>query len=203
MSPSSKSADPAPGPDPLVIFESWYAEAERRKLEFFDAFSLATATRAGKPSVRTVLFKGLWQGRVRFVTNYDSRKGRELTDNPLAAAVFFWPALGRQVRFEGPVTRASAEDSDRYFASRDRESQLGAWASDQSRAIATRAELEARLEAARVRFADGPVPRPAHWGLLELEPERVELWQNGAHRLHDRFAYERRGDVWSVERLAP
>ncbi len=203
MSDSSKSGGHDPGPDPLVIFERWYADAERQKLDFFDAFSLATATRAGMPSVRTVLFKGLCQGRVRFVTNYESRKGRELTDNPHAAAVFFWPRLGRQVRFEGRVTRSSEADSDRYFASRDRESQLGAWASDQSRPIATRAELEARLEAVRARFAGGPVPRPPHWGLLELEPERVELWENGAHRLHDRFAYERRGDAWSVARLAP
>jgi pyridoxamine 5'-phosphate oxidase len=203
MSEFSKSSERDPGADPIVVFESWYAEAKRKNLEFFDAFSLATATRSGKPSVRTVLFKGLWQGRVRFVTNYDSRKGRELNDNPAAAAVFFWPGLARQVRFEGRVTRAAAEASDRYFASRDRESQLGAWASDQSRPIATRADLEARLEATRARFADGAVPRPPHWGLLELEPERIELWQSGEHRLHDRFAYERRGAVWSVERLAP
>lgn len=203
MSQPSKSADREPGPDPLVVFSSWYAEAERQKLPFFDAFSLATATPAGKPSARIVLFKGLWHGRIRFVTNYDSRKGRELTDNPFAAAVFFWPALGRQVRFEGRVTRAEEAASDAYFASRDRESQLGAWASDQSRPIATRAELEARLQGARERFAGGAVPRPPHWGLLELEPERVELWENGPHRLHDRFVYEARGDGWSVERLAP
>jgi pyridoxamine 5'-phosphate oxidase len=203
MSQPSKSTDAPPGADPLLVFQSWYDEARLKNLEFFDAFSLATATRDGVPSVRIVLFKGLRHGRVSFVTNYESRKGRELADNPRAAAAFFWPGLARQVRFEGSVRRATDDESDRYFAGRDRESQLGAWASDQSCAIASRAELEQRLADANARFAQGPVPRPAHWGLLELEPTRVELWQSGPHRLHDRFAYDRVGDGWRIERLAP
>jgi pyridoxamine 5'-phosphate oxidase len=200
----SANLDPeAPGPDPLLLFESWYAEASRVESAPADAFSLATADASGQPAVRVVLYKGLAGGKLRFVTNLGSRKARDLTDNPRAALAFYWPTLGRQVRMEGRVTPASEADSERYFAARDRESQLGAWASDQSRPIESRAVLDARLEEARQRFDGRAVERPRHWGMLELEPERVELWLGGAHRLHDRFLYERTPDGWRSQRLAP
>jgi pyridoxamine 5'-phosphate oxidase len=150
-----------------------------------------------------VLYKGMRDGALRFVTNYQSRKGEELAKNPHAALVFFWPALDRQVRMEGRVERASDEESDEYFASRNRESQLGAWASQQSRPIGSRAELAVAFERARVRFAGEPVARPPHWGILHFVPESVELWIGGAHRLHDRFLYQRDGSAWRVQRLMP
>jgi len=168
-----------------------------------DAFALATATPDGRPSVRIVLFKGMRDGALRFVTNYESRKGQELAANPHAALTFFWPALDRQVRMEGRVTRASAEESDRYFASRDRESQLGAWASQQSRPVASRAEITAAMERTRARFAGRAVERPPHWGVLHFVPELVELWISAAGRMHDRFLYQRAGTAWRVQRLMP
>jgi pyridoxamine 5'-phosphate oxidase len=200
----SANLDPeAPGPDPLLLFESWYAEASRVESETADAFALATVDATGQPSVRIVLFKGLAAGKLRFVTNLGSRKAKDLEQNPRAAVVFFWPKLGRQVRMEGRAAEAAGAKSDAYFASRGRESQLGAWASDQSRPIESRAALEARFEAAQRRFDGRPVQRPPHWGMLELEPTRVELWLGGAHRLHDRFLYERTADGWRCERLSP
>jgi pyridoxamine 5'-phosphate oxidase len=137
------------------------------------------------------------------VTNYASRKGEELAGNPRAAVVFHWPELDRQVRMEGRVARASERESDEYFATRDRESQLAAWASAQSQPIATRSELETSLDHARARFEGRPVERPPFWGMLCLVVSRVELWLSRAHRLHDRFAYERSGGGWRVTRLAP
>lgn len=193
----------APGPEPLLLFQSWYEEAARVEAGPADAFALATTDASGQPAVRIVLFKGLAAGKLRFVTNLDSRKAHDLAANPRAAVVFFWPKLGRQVRMEGRVVPASAAESDRYFAGRDRESQLGAWASDQSRPIDSRATLEGRLEEARKRFEGRDVERPPHWGMLELEPARVELWLGGAHRLHDRFSYERTADGWRIQRLSP
>jgi pyridoxamine 5'-phosphate oxidase len=192
-----------PGPDPLVVFEAWQRSAVEQRLPAPDAFALATATPDGRPSVRTVLYKGMRNGAVRLVTNYESRKGVELLHNPHAALMFFWPALERQVRMEGTVAPASADESDAYFAGRDRESQLGAWASQQSRPIASRAELDAALARARERFEGRPVERPPHWGVLHFVPERVELWCSGPHRLHDRFLYEREGAGWRVQRLMP
>jgi pyridoxamine 5'-phosphate oxidase len=192
-----------PGSDPLVVFEAWQRSAVERGLPAPDAFALATATTDGRPSVRTVLYKGLRNGAVRLVTNYESRKGVELSHNPYAALMFFWPALERQVRMEGKVERASAAESDEYFAGRDRESQLGAWASQQSRPLASRAALEAELTRVSERFQGRSVERPPHWGVLHFVPARVELWCGGAHRLHDRFLYERDGASWRVERLMP
>jgi pyridoxamine 5'-phosphate oxidase len=202
MNQGTPSAE-APGPDPLGIFLEWQRAAVERGLPAPDAFALATATADGRPSVRIVLFKGLVDGALRLVTNYQSRKGEEITHNPRAALVFFWPALDRQVRMEGRIEPAPASESDAYFAARDRESQLGAWASAQSRAIESRAELLGELERVRARFDGGPVPRPPHWGILKLVPERVELWLGGQHRLHDRFVYTREGANWRIERLSP
>ena len=202
MNQATPSAE-APGPDPLGIFLEWQRTAVERGLPAPDAFALATATADGRPSVRIVLFKGLVDGALRLVTNYQSHKGEEVTHNPHGALVFFWPALERQVRMEGPIEPASASESDAYFAARDRESQLGAWASAQSRPIGSRADLLAELERVRARFDGGPVPRPPHWGILKLVPVRVELWLGGQHRLHDRFVYTRDGAGWRIERLSP
>lgn len=191
------------GPDPLAIFRAWYAEAAEKKLPAPDALALATATSDGKPSVRMVLYKGFEGGRLCLVTNYESRKARELAQNPWAALVFYWPGLDRQVRMEGRVERAPAAMSDRYFAGRDRESQLGAWASVQSRPVASRAELEAALLRERARWEGREVERPPHWGMLLLEPLRVEFWLSAPHRLHDRFAYDTTDAGWAITRLSP
>ena len=196
-------SDESPGTDPLAIFLAWQAEAVKRGGAMPDAFALATATREGRPSVRTVLFKGVLDGAVRLVTNYDSRKGHELSDNPHGALVFFWPVLDRQVRMEGRLERAPATESDAYFAKRDHESQLGAWASAQSQPVPSRAALLEELARVRARFEGAPVPRPPHWGVVHLIPERIELWLGGAHRLHDRFAYTRDGAGWRCQRLMP
>jgi len=193
----------SPGENPLLLFERWYSEAQAAGTGHADAFALATADGQGRPAVRIVLYKGLEGGKLRLVTNLESRKARDLAENPRAALVFFWPTLMRQVRMEGRVETAPAAESDAYFATRDRASQLGAWASDQSRPLASRAELEAALDAARQRFEGRPVERPPHWGMLHFVPDQVELWLAGPHRLHDRFLYRRVADGWSSERLAP
>lgn len=200
---SSTQCEGSPGADPLAVFVAWQARAVERGGLMPDAFALATATADGRPSVRTVLFKGVLDGAVRLVTNYDSRKGREFLENPHGALMFFWPVLDRQVRMEGRLERAPADESDAYFASRDRESQLGAWASAQSQPVESRAALLTALDRVRERFEGAPVPRPPHWGVVHLIPERVELWLGGAHRLHDRFDYTRDGDGWRCQRLMP
>jgi pyridoxamine 5'-phosphate oxidase len=191
------------GSDPLAIFEAWYTDAVERKVPSADAMTLATATLDGRPSARTVLYKGLLDGGVCFVSNYTSTKGRELAQNPRAALVFFWPALNRQVRFEGHAERASASWSDRYFAGRARGSQIGAWASAQSQEIESRAALEARIAETEARFEGQPVARPPFWGGYRLVPERVEFWLGQDARLHDRFSYQRSGTLWAVARLSP
>jgi pyridoxamine 5'-phosphate oxidase len=191
------------GPEPLSVFEAWFAEARLLDPRFADAMTLATASADGRPSARTVLYKGLNEGRVCFVSNYGSSKGRELAQNPRAALVFFWAGLNRQVRFEGRAEPAPAEWSDRYFAARARSSQIGAWASAQSESIASREVLEARIRQTEARFAGQPVPRPPFWGGYFLLPERVEFWLDQDARLHDRFSYQRAGAAWSVVRLSP
>lgn len=191
------------GPDPLTVFESWFAEAHAQDPRFADAMTLATASPDGRPSARTVLYKGLSDGAVCFVTNYGSIKGQELERNPRAALVFFWSALNRQVRIEGSVERTPAAWSDHYFAARARSSQIGAWASAQSQVIASRDQLEARIAQAEARFVNQPVPRPPFWGGYRLQPERVEFWLGQDARLHDRYSYRRSPSGWAVERLSP
>lgn len=165
--------------------------------------TLATATAEGRPSARTVLYKGLLDGAVCFVTNYDSTKGHELLDNPRAALVFFWATLNRQVRIEGRTEQAPASWSDRYFAARARGSQIGAWASKQSSVIDSRGVLEQRLHDAEARFEGQPVPRPDYWGGFRLIPERIEFWLGQDARLHDRYSYRASEAGWQLSRLSP
>lgn len=164
---------------------------------------LATATPDGVPSARFVLVKEVGPDGFYVYTNYLSRKARELDANASAALCFHWPEIGVQFRVEGRAERASDERSDAYFGSRPRDSRLGAWASDQSRAIASRAELLARFEEVKARFGEGPIPRPAHWGGYRIVADRIEHWVNGEHRLHDRIVYVRNPTGWHAERLAP
>lgn len=191
------------GPDPLAIFEAWFAEAHALDPRFADAMTLATATLDGRPSARTVLYKGLHDGAVCFVTNYESRKGLELLDNPQAALVFFWAGMNRQVRLEGRAAPASSDWSERYFAARARSSQIGAWASAQSRVIASRDVLEARIAEVEARFEGQPVARPPFWGGFGLVPERIEFWLGQDARLHDRHLYTHDDRGWTHSRLSP
>jgi pyridoxamine 5'-phosphate oxidase len=190
-------------PDPLTTLVRWHADARACGESEPDAMTLATATPDGRPSARIVLFKGVTAGKIQFVTNYASRKGRELDRNPAVALVFYWIGSQRQVRLEGRALRAASADSDRYFRSRPRESQLAAWASDQSEPVESRAALEARYAAALERFAGISVERPPHWGLYDVTPEVVEFWSSRPHRLHDRVRFTLSGSSWRRERLFP
>ena len=189
-------------PDPLRQFELWFAAAGAAGLPAPEAMALATATPDGRPSARMVLLKSADERGFAFHTNYESRKGVELAANPRAALLFHRQPLGRQVRVEGAVERMSAEDSQAYFRTRPLESRLAAWASPQSRPLADRAELE-RLYAEVVERFGEDVPLPPSWGGLRLVPDAYEFWQHGDDRLHDRIRYERVGDGWSRQRLAP
>lgn len=190
-------------PDPIVQFGKWLEEALAEGLMLPNTMTLATATPEGRPSARMVLLKGFDHEGFVFFTNYESRKARELSANPYAALVFYWARLERQVRVEGRVERVSAEDSDEYFASRPLESRLGAWASQQSAPLASRAELEERVAALEEQYASGEVPRPPHWGGWLVRPVSIELWQGRPNRLHDRFLYTRSDDGWDRVRLYP
>jgi pyridoxamine 5'-phosphate oxidase len=189
--------------DPLALLRRWYAEAQAAGPRA-DAMTLATATPDGRPSARIVLLKGIEDDGVTFFTNYESRKGRELQANPHAALVLLWPAIDRQVRLVGAVQRLGAHESDAYFATRPRGSQLGAWASRQSEPLRDRAQLDERLAQAEARYADGTVPRPPQWGGFRLVPREIEFWQGRPDRLHDRFAYVRAANgEWTRSRLSP
>jgi len=195
----------APGPEPLSVLNAWYDEAVRRGDPMPDAMTLATASADGRPSARIVLYKGLQRGAVLFVTNYASRKARELAQNPRAAVVMHFPLMERQVRLEGRVEKATAAESEAYFRSRPRGSQLGAWASPQSQPIASRAQLDALAHGVEQRFAGQDVALPDFWGGYLVFPESVELWMGRKDRLHDRFLYTRPSDAapWTIARLAP
>jgi pyridoxamine 5'-phosphate oxidase len=189
--------------DPFRQFASWFEEARRQEHDP-TAMSIATVDEQGRPAVRMVLLKGLDGRGFVFFTNYRSRKGKELTANPRAAMVFYWPTLNRQVRVDGLVERVSSNESDAYFASRPPDSRLAAVASPQSEIIASRLDLEARFAAATARFPDAGMGRPAHWGGYRVIPETIEFWQGRPNRLHDRLRYERRPDAsWARVRLAP
>ncbi len=191
-------------PDPIRQFQRWFDEASGAGLIEPNAMTLATATRDGRPSARMVLLKGFDARGFVFYSNYESRKGGELEQNPQAALVFFWVELERQVRVEGRVERATAQESDAYFASRPLGSQIGAWVSDQSRVIAGRAPLERRAAELDAEYMGKEVPRPPHWGGYRVVPDAIGFWQGRPSRLHDRLCYRRQTDgSWIVERLSP
>jgi pyridoxamine 5'-phosphate oxidase len=190
-------------PDPYILFRQWYDEATAAEPGLPDAMSLATATKAGRPSVRMVLLKEFGPAGLVFYTNVGSQKGREITENPFGAVCLFWKSLNRQIRAEGPLTRVSDAQSDAYFAGRPRASQLGAWASDQSRPLSERAELVARMQAAEQKYDGQIVPRPPYWIGFRLVPEKLEFWQDVPNRLHDRLVYRPSGNSWTTERLYP
>ena len=188
--------------DPMRQFEAWFERAVA-EVPLVDAMTLATVDAAGAPDARMVLLKGFGADGFRFFSNYSSAKGEQLAGEPRAALVVYWRELDRQVRARGEVDRLSGEDSDTYFASRARDSRLGAWASPQSQPIESRDELDRRVGEAEGRFAAGDVPRPEHWGGYLLRPHTVEFWQGQVGRLHDRFRYRREGGAWRIDRLAP
>src|SRR3954462_13970500 len=189
--------------DPFRQFEKWFQEAEAAKIPEPNAMTLATATREGRPSARTVLLKGLDGRGFVFFSNYESRKGRELHENPNATLLFPWLVLERQVIVEGTVSKVPREESEAYFHSRPRASQLAAWVSQQSSIISGRTVLEDSMKMLEQKYAGREVPLPPHWGGWRLVPETVEFWQGRRSRMHDRLRYRREKDGWVIERLAP
>jgi len=191
-------------PDPITQFEWWYREALTTGMLEPNAMTLATATADGKPSARIVLLKDFDERGFTFFTNYESRKGAELEQNPRAALVFWWDVMERQVRIEGRVSRVEPELSDEYFGSRPLGSRLGAWASRQSSILSSRSELEQRLAVMEAKYVGGEVPRPPHWGGYRVSPDAFEFWQGRPSRLHDRIVYVRQEDgSWKIQRLSP
>lgn len=191
-------------PDPVAMFRRWFDAAVDSGLHEPNAMVVTTVSGDGRPSSRMVLLKGIDERGFVFYSNYESRKGLEIAQNPVVSLLFPWHDLQRQVRVEGTVTSVSAEESAAYFAARPREAQVGAWASPQSREVASRAELDELYQAAWSRFEGEDVPLPPHWGGYRVSPEAVEFWQGRKGRLHDRLVYRREGDArWVVARLAP
>lgn len=189
--------------NPFIQFEKWFKEALDAQLFEPNVMTLATADLSGRPSARILLLKGFDENGFVFFTNYDSKKGKELAENPQAAMVFFWGDLERQVRIEGTITKVEAEESTDYFHSRPKGSQIGATASTQSSVIPNREVLEERVAALTEEFSEKEVPRPANWGGYRLKPDLIEFWQGRSSRLHDRINYESVDGSWSINRLAP
>jgi pyridoxamine 5'-phosphate oxidase len=188
--------------DPIVQFRSWLDAADAAGIALPNAMALATADTSGRPSVRHVLLRGIDSGFV-FYTNFESRKGRQLQENPRAALVLFWRELDRQMSATGDVAAISDDEADAYFATRPHDAQVGAWASRQSAVLSERDELESGIERIEARFAGGDVPRPPFWGGFRLVPDAVEFWQGREHRLHDRFRYTKDAEGWRLDRLYP
>ncbi len=190
--------------NPLHQFKVWWDDAQSRGFTDADAVTLATATRDGIPSARMVLLKRHDDRGLVFFTNYESHKGKELIDNPRACIVAFWATLHRQIRVVGTISKVTREESESYFRTRPRGSQIGAWASKQSQVLETRALLDAQVEELERAYAGKDVPLPPHWGGFRLSPTSVEFWQGRDSRLHDRLRYTRRADAsWRIERLSP
>jgi len=200
-----KSRDFTESDDPLVLFEAWFAEAKTAELNDPEAMALATVDATGLPDVRVVLMKEASERGFVFYTNEESAKGGELTSNPKAALVMHWKSIRRQVRVRGPVERVSAAEADAYFASRSRPSQIGAWASEQSRPLDRRETFEARVAEVEKRFDGKEVTRPPHWGGYRIVPVQIEFWMDRPYRLHDRVRFTRDapGSAWSRTRLYP
>lgn len=189
--------------DPFALFDEWFADARSSELNDPNAMALATADGAGRPSVRMVLLKGHGPHGFVFYTNEQSLKGEQLAANPQAALLFHWKSLRRQVRVEGAVERVPAAEADVYFATRSRDSQLGAWASDQSRPLSRRSTFERRFEEISAKFEGVAVPRPPHWGGYRVAPDRIEFWIDRPHRLHERRLFVRDGGGWAERLLYP
>ncbi len=202
--PTDSYEEAIPGADPFTIFEAWFAEAKASEPNDPNAMALATATPGAAPSVRMVLLKGHGPDGFVFYTNFESRKGGELAVNPQVALLFHWKSLRRQVRIEGTIKEVTPAEADAYFASRHPESRLGSAASDQSRTLPSRDVYVARVEALRVQYADGSVPRPAHWSGYRVTPHAIEFWQDRTYRLHERRRFTREdGSDWTSSLLYP
>ena len=193
----------APFDEPFQRFQNWFEEARQKEPNDPNAMAVATVDAAGRPSLRMVLLKGHDEHGFVFYTNFESRKGRDLLENPQAALLFHWKSLRRQIRIEGPVSPVSEAEADEYYHSRPRQSQIGAWASQQSRPLESRFALEKAVAKYAAKHPIGEIPRPAYWSGFRIVPDYFEFWEDKPFRLHDRLVFQRDGDAWRTEKLFP